>query len=287
MIKHRILLGLAVAILWWPIQLSAQTVGVDSRPHLLLASASARSGNIFLSYSVFPAGDAPNFGASPVLASIEPVTPASAPAAVPINPGPDQDGGQQTKRIAGIVPNFQAVSADTYLPPLSFRQKFHLASQNTFDYSSFVFVGLQAEIEEMTNTYPEFGKGEAGFTRYYWRTFTDQSVGNYMSGAILPALTHEDPRYYTLYHGSFFHRSAYAFSRLWVTRNDAGKSTINISEMAGVAITTQISSYYYPAQERGIEVFASKWLSQLLNDGISNVFEEFWPDINRKFLHER
>jgi hypothetical protein len=285
-IKHSVLLGLSLVFLLAPMRLSAQLTAASDSSRPLLAYGT-RSGNAFYSYSVFPAGAAPNFGAPPVAALSAPVTPAFTPDAAPINPGSSDDGGQQTKRIAGIVPNFQAVSADTYLPPLSFGQKFHLATQNTVDYSSFVFVGLQAQIELLTNTYPEFGKGKAGFTRYYWRTFTDQSVGNYMSGAILPALTHEDPRYYTLYHGSFFHRSFYAFSRLWITRNDAGKSTFNISEMGGVAATMQISSYYYPAQERGIGDFAMKYLSQLLNDGVSNVFEEFWPDINRKFLHER
>ena len=139
-----------------------------------------------------------------------------------------------------MVPNFSAVSADTYLPPVSLKTKFVLATQNTFDYSSFVFVGIQASIEEATNTYPEFHHGEAAFARYYWHTSADQSVGNYLTGAILPTLTHEDPRYYTLYHGSFLHRAIYAFSRLWITRNDQGRPTFNISEIVGVGLSTGI-----------------------------------------------
>ncbi len=226
------------------------------------------------SYSLYAAGGEPRF-----TAAADP-SPFIAP--------PSNAGGVQTKRIAGLVPNFQAVSADVVLPPLSFKKKFVLASQNTFDYSSFMFVGLQAGIEQATNTYPEFHSGEAGFARYYWHTFADQSLGNYVTGAFLPALTHEDPRYYTHYHGSFMHRTAYAFSRLWITRNDAGKETFNISEIVGVGISTGVSGFYYPRQERvGLGENCVKWAAQLLNDGVSNVFEEFWPDINRKFLHER
>jgi hypothetical protein len=263
-------------LLLWSATLAAQspppasigTAMQDSSRNSALQSESS-------SYSLFASGAEPKF------------TAAGEPAAF-IAPGPNPPGGVQTKRIAGLVPNFQAVSADVALPPLTFKQKFMLANQNTFDYSSFAFVGLQASIEQATNTYPEFHGGEAAFARYYWHTFADQAVGNYVTGAILPALTHEDSRYYTHYHGSFLHRSAYAFSRLWITRNDAGKETFNISEIVGVGISTGVSGFYYPRQERvGLGENCVKWASQLLNDGVGNIFEEFWPDINRKFLHER
>ena len=52
-----------------------------------------------------------------------------------------------------------------------------------------------------TVQYPEFHQGAAGDGRYYWHSFVDQTVGNYFTEAIVPTLTHEDPRYYTLGHG--------------------------------------------------------------------------------------
>jgi len=234
-----------------------------------------------------PSGSSSSF--SLIAAGTEPEFTAAVEPAPFISPAPDSNiaGGVQTKRIAGFVPNFQAVSADVVLPPLSFKQKVLLASQNTFDYSSFVFVGLQAGIEQATKTTPEFHSGKAAFARYYWHTFADQAIENYVTGAIFPSLTHEDPRYYTLYHGSFLHRTAYAFSRLWITRSDAGKQTFNISEIVGVGVSTGISGLYYPRQERAsVGGNFTRLASQLLNDGIGNVFEEFWPDINRKFFHE-
>ena len=274
--------GAAILLLMlWGSTLAAQTAAPDDASASLVSvsqSLPSPGESSSRSYSLFASGAEPRFTAAADPAPFIASTP------VPNNGG----GGLQTKRIAGFVPNFQAVSADVVLPPLSFKQKFMLANQNTFDYSSFAFLGLQAGIEEATNTYPEFHKGEAGFVRYYWHTFADQAVGNYVTGAILPAMTHEDPRYYTLYHGSFLHRTVYAFSRLWITRNDAGKETFNISEIVGVGVSTGVSGFYYPTQERvSAGQNCMKWASQLLNDGISNVFEEFWPDINRKFLHER
>jgi hypothetical protein len=200
-------------------------------------------------------------------------------------PGDQNQEGQQTKRILGLAPNFTAVSANTQPPPLSVRRKFWLATQSSFDYSSFIAIGFEAGIELATNTYPEFHEGAAGYGRYYWHSFADAGIENYLTGAIAPAITHEDPRYYTLYQGGFLHRTAYAFSRLWITRKDDGSRTYNYSEVLGSGIATVVSSRYYPIEERKTNQVLERWGSQLLSDGIGNVFQEFWPDIHQKFFH--
>jgi hypothetical protein len=209
------------------------------------------------------------------------------PPPVPADPveSVETSGGQQTKRILGIAPNFQAVSANTYPPPLTLKGKFWLATQGSFDYSSFISVGIQAAIEQATNTYPEFRQGAAGYGRYYWHTFADSGIENYLTGAIVPGITHEDPRYYTLYHGGFFHRAGYAFSRLWITRKDNGDPTGNFSEIIGSGAAAGISSRYYPHHEREPGEILERWGSMVLNDGVGNVFQEFWPDIREKLLH--
>src|SRR4051812_30087172 len=52
-------------------------------------------------------------------------TPGSPSAAAPAPSAPqDSTGPKQTKRILGIMPNFNAVSADTKLPPQSPKEKF-------------------------------------------------------------------------------------------------------------------------------------------------------------------
>lgn len=210
----------------------------------------------------------------------------SLPAPAGIAPSPDGADGRQTKRILGILPNFEAVSANTYLPPLSLKQKFRLSTESTFDYSSFISVGIQAAVEEATKTYPEFHHGAAAYVRYYWHTYTDSAVENYLVGAILPAVTHEDPRYYTLYRGGFLRRAGYAISRLCITKTDLGDRTFNFSEAIGSGMAAELSSRYYPRLERSGSEILERWLSQLVNDGVGNIVEEFWPDINHKFFHK-
>src|SRR4029077_11363007 len=132
----------------------------------------------------------------------------------------DNSEGKQTPRILWVVPNFTAVSADTVLPPLTVGEKFVLATKDSVDYSSFVWAGILAGQSMALNSSPELHHGIAGYGRYYWRAFADQAAGAFFTEAIVPALTREDPRYYTRGYGGFFRRTGYALSRVVLTSTD-------------------------------------------------------------------
>ena len=213
------------------------------------------------------------------------VTPAAD--TVPVERKPESSEGQQTKRMFWIIPNFAAVSADTKLPPLTTREKYSLALQDSVDYSSFVWAGMLAGQSMALRSYPEFHNGMAGYSRYYWRAFVDQASGSFFTEAFVPALRHEDPRYYTLGHGGFFRRVGYALSRIAVTKTDSGGTGFNSSEVVGNALEAGLSNLYYPAEERSLHNTAINYLSQLEAASINNIVREFWPDIRRKMLRQK
>lgn len=192
----------------------------------------------------------------------------------------DDSEGKQTKRILWIIPNYRSVSANTKLPPLSFQRKFWLATQDSFDYTSFIFAGMLAGVGQAQASYPAFGQGARGYGRYYWHSFADQAVGNYFTEAIVPSATRQDPRYYTLGHGGFFRRTGYAVGRLLITRTDSGGSMFNFSEIVGNGAGAGVSDLYYPGRYRTWTKTGQKWLTQVALDGLFNVFKEFWPDIS-------
>jgi hypothetical protein len=200
----------------------------------------------------------------------------------------DESGkGKQTKRMMFVVPNFAAVSAYKQLPPLSAGEKFRLAASDSFDYSSFVWTGILAAQSYGLDSYPELGTGLAGYGRYYWRAFADGVSGTYFTEAIVPAITHEDPRYYTMESGPFFHRLGYALSRVVVTRTDSGGTSFNYSEVVGNAFEAGLSNAYYPSQERGVAKTAENWATQIESAALNNIAKEFWPDIRSKFLRNK
>jgi|HubBroStandDraft_6_1064221.scaffolds.fasta_scaffold19766_5 hypothetical protein len=222
-------------------------------------------------------------------AQSKPETPMATSAVLPkrVEPKTDTPEGQQTKRMFGVIPNFSAVSAHTEVPTLTTGGKFWLATQDSVDYSSFIWAGMQAGQSMALKSYPELGHGAAGYSRYYWRAFADQASGSYFTEAIVPALTHEDPRYYTLGHGGFFRRGGYALSRIVVTRKDSGSTGFNYSEIVGNGLEAGLANLYYPAQERSLHNTAVNWASQMEGAALNNLFREFWPDIRRKFLRQK
>ncbi len=194
--------------------------------------------------------------------------------------------GQQTSRILGVMPNFRAVSANTQLPPLSVKGKFILATKDSCDYTSGIFVGLLSGVRQAFRQEPEFGGGMAAYGRYFWRSYADQGIGNYFTEAIMPSILHQDPHYYTLGHGNGFHRVYYAFSRLFISKNDSGSTGFNFSEISGNGFAAAIANVYYPAQDRTVRSTGINWGEQIISDGLANVLKEFWPDIHDR-MHRK
>jgi hypothetical protein len=217
-----------------------------------------------------PAADPSNLPDAPSKTSAEMIVPASK---------------QQPKRILGVMPNFRAVSAGAIPPPPTPKQSFILATENSFDYSSFVFVGITSALAYGTNAHPQLGSDPSAYWGYYWRGFVDKTDGNYWVIFILPSFLHEDQRYFAMGEGGVWKRGTYAATRIFVAKNYQGKNTFNISELLGRAIAQGISTTYYPSQSNTGEKLAEKYAYALGRDALTNVFREFWPDIATHMLH--
>lgn len=192
---------------------------------------------------------------------------------------------QQPQRILGVMPNFRAVSAGEMPPPPTPKQSFMIATKNSFDYSSFIFVGITSMLAEGTDAHPALGKGVAGFGRYYWRGFVDKTDGNYLVIFALPSVLHQDERYYAKGEGPFLKRGIYAATRILITPDYHGHNTFNASEVLGRAMAQGISTTYYPQSDRTIGALAVKFGWAMGRDALTNVFREYWPDIATHVLH--
>lgn len=194
-------------------------------------------------------------------------------------------GQQQPKRILGFMPNYRAVSAGVRPVPPSSKQAFMMATQNSFDYSSFLFVGLTSLLAKGTDAHPDLGKGVSGYWAYTWRGFLDKTDGNYLVLWALPTVLHEDERYYAMGRGGFWKRSIYAGTSVIVTPNYQGRKTFNFAEMVGRAGAQAISTTYYPSGDDTTLDLAEKFGYAVGRDALTNVFREFWPDIATHVLH--
>jgi hypothetical protein len=183
------------------------------------------------------------------------------------------------------MPNYRSVGAGEIPPPPTPKEAFKIATQNSFDYSAFLFTGFPTLIAEGANVHPQLGKGPAGFGRYYWRGFADRTDGNYLVVFALPTVFHEDERYYTKGGGGFLKRSLYAASRVLITPDYHGQNTFNFSEVFGRGIAQTVSLTYYPSPDRAPGAIAVRYGWAIGRDALTNMFREFWPDIAAHVFH--
>jgi hypothetical protein len=191
----------------------------------------------------------------------------------------------QPKRILGVMPNYRAVSAGTRPPKPTSREAFMIATDNSFDYSAFVFVGITSLLAEGTGAHPQLGKGVGGYWAYYWRGYLDKTDGNYWVDWVMPTVFRQDERYYAMGEGGIVKRGVYSATRVLITPNYHGKNTFNISEILGRGASQAISLAYYPSQTQTASGYAEKYAYAIGRDALTNVFREFWPDINARLIH--
>ena len=187
---------------------------------------------------------------------------------------------EKTQRI-GILPNFNASYIDDAVP-LTSGQKFRLMFSTEKDPATFGFSMFVALIGQAEGSHPAYGGGIGGYGKRFGQNYADTFDGAFWGNAVLPALWHQDPRYFRLGQGPPMHRILYALSTNIRAKHDGtGKWEPNYSNLVGNLISGGISNIYLPANERGVgSTFEGAFLVTA-EGGIGSMLEEFWPD----FIH--
>jgi hypothetical protein len=163
----------------------------------------------------------------------------------------EQIKAEEKQRLIGVIPNFY-ISYVHDPAPMTTKQKFSLASRDTFDPVSLIGVGLTAGIEQANNTYAGYGQGAAGYGKRFAAQFGNGRSSDFLSHAVFPSLFHQDPRYFYQGTGSFTSRLVHAASFAIITRSDSGKPMPNYSYFLGDIGSGALSNLYYPHADRGM-----------------------------------
>jgi len=185
-----------------------------------------------------------------------------------------QTPGTSKDRLFFTFPNFLTLEDAGNVSPLRSSEKFKVVTQSSFDYVKFFWYGALAGIGQAANSQSGYGQGAAGYGKRYGAAFTDGTIEDYMTSAILPSLLHQDPRYFQLGKGSFWRRSGYAVSRIDITHTDSGRQQVNYSEILDSALASAIPTYsYYPRGDRNLANALSLWGSQMFYDTLGHCDE--------------
>jgi hypothetical protein len=197
------------------------------------------------------------------------------------NIGPvDHSKDEVPKRIFYIIPNFMTANDQPENQgPLTPKAKFTIAWHQFFDESAHFGNVLQAAISQAANGIPHYGQGWGAFGERFLAQEGDQFTGSFLIYGILPTALHQDPRYFRRGKGAAWKRIGYAASRVLICRTDSGKSTVNVSQLAGQMGQAGISLLYYPQQDRDEKGLFLGWaINQTYNIGW-NQLKEFTPDL--------
>jgi hypothetical protein len=198
------------------------------------------------------------------------------------------DANSSKNRLFFALPNFLTLENGAQAPPLTSGEKFKIVAKGAFDYVQIPWYAALAGIGQARNDEPGFGQGWEGYGKRFGSAFADGTIENFMTGAILPSVLHQDPRYYQMGKGGFLRRATYSATRILITRSDSGHKEFNFSEVFGSAISASISNYsYHPRSDRTISDTAEVWGSQVGYDTITILLKEFWPDIRRKIMKKK
>ena len=226
-----------------------------------------------------PDAPAPNVGASQSAPST-----AQKPAQSP--PGEQQD--ENTKRILGIIPNFQSKDdIPQNQEPMTTREKYILAYHQTVDFSAHFGNAFQAMLQQASNGQPHYGQGWGAYADRFGAAEADQVSFSLFAYALLPQLLHDDPRYFRKRYGSVWSRIKYSASRTVVTRTDAGGRSFNTPLVFGQLLQQSVSTAYYPDEDRTAGRVFQNWGINLAYASAYNVLKEFYPDFLRIAFHRK
>lgn len=191
----------------------------------------------------------------------------------------------EPKRLLWIIPNFRTSPSLADYKPLNPREKFRIATLDSFDRGTVALGLLFAAEAQLTNSNPSFGQGVRGYAHYFGTAYGDYVIGDYMTEAVFPTILHQDPRYFRRGTGSTWSRLLYAIGQTFWTHSDSGRMQFNYSEVLGNSTAVAISNAYYQ-DNRDVGDAVTKLGTQIGVDVAANILKEFSSDINRKFLRK-
>jgi hypothetical protein len=180
---------------------------------------------------------------------------------------------EEQQRIAGVVPNFYVVY-DKNPAPLTAKMKFQLGTKFLTDPVTTTGFFLNAAIYQMAG-YPSYGQGTKGFGQRLGATFAGGYTDILVGDALLPALLHQDTRYFYQGTGTTKSRLLHALSSPFVIRGDDGSPQFNFSGIGGNLASGAVANAYYPAKDRGAKLVLTSALIGAGGRAANAVLQEF------------
>lgn len=131
----------------------------------------------------------------------------------------------------------------------------------------------------------ELGRVAAGprpsVTAHYQLAFIKTKPNAFLGKYLYQPMLKQDTRYYASTTSSFMGRASYAASRIFVTRDDSGKTRLNTSYLLGLLTSVAGATAHRPSWARSTSGTFNNFGTTIGSDAGINVFHEFGPGIRQ------
>jgi hypothetical protein len=215
--------------------------------------------------------------------SVEPCGPKGAIGAIHIDPS-KVDGLR--KPCSELVYPYQRFLNTNVPIPLTWQKKGYLALHDVTDPANLAtIVGISA-INIGIDSHTAYGPGMKGFGKLAGVTLLQDTTGEFFGTFLIPAIAHQDPRYYRMPDASVPRRFFYAVSRTFISRHDDGSPMPNYGTLLAYPINAELSNLYVPGIQSDSKSTVERIVTGLAIDPANNLLAEFLPDVARR-VHVR
>jgi hypothetical protein len=178
-----------------------------------------------------------------------------------------------------LVYPYQRFLTTNIVIPMTWQQKGYLALHDLTDPANFgTILGISA-ITIGADSHTAYGPGLKGFGKIVGVSLLEDATGQFFGAFAIPAIAHQDPRYFRMPHERFTKRLVYSVSRTVISRSDQGHSMPNYATLLTYPIGAELANLYVP----GIQTNAASTVERIFTgyalDPVNNLVNEFLPDV--------
>jgi hypothetical protein len=186
---------------------------------------------------------------------------------------------QIPKPCSELVYPYQRFLTTNVVIPMTWQQKGYFALHELTDPANLgTILGISA-ITIGANSHSAYGPGMKGFGKIVGVTLSQDATGLFFGNFAIPAIVHQDPRYFRMPHQKISKRIVYSISRTFISRHDDGSSMPNYATLLTYPIGAELSNLYVP----GISTNAASTVARVLTgyalDPANGLLNEFLPDV--------
>lgn len=174
--------------------------------------------------------------------------------------------------------------------PLTSQQKFEMAFRSRISFGAIGSSVIGAGERQLFNSRPHFGTDSGAFGERLGAAELNQVTEAFFSYGLYASVFHDDPHYYVMGLGpghTIVHRAIYSATRLVLTRNDEGGTSVNWPKLAGLASAGAVTNAYYPQQDRGVSQTLSAFGGTAASSILTLELHEFMPDLMAAVRHKK